>query len=109
MYRRWMIFSESSPRLWGARVQLVEVVTAGRVIPTPVGSTSPESGIRWNDASHPHACGEHQDRPWPINAMCESSPRLWGALDVLGEGGRLDRVIPTPVGSTARWSSRPEW
>ena len=48
--------SDSSPRLWGARLHVLRQQFRHRFIPTPVGSTSCMSGTA---SIHPHACGEH--------------------------------------------------
>ena len=91
---------ESSPRLWGARRQRLQASSRGRVIPTPVGSTRVPGTRCRADSSHPHACGEHLLLFAVREVNPESSPRLWGARGERSQAPPPVRVIPTPVGST---------
>ncbi len=90
----------SSPRPWGALLQLEWHGAIARFIPTPVGSTSCAAVSRLVVSVHPHARGEHLRARWRCCRAAGSSPRPWGArLHALAERVAR-RFIPTPVGST---------
>ena len=76
----------SSPRVWGALEFPAYDDSAGRFIPTCVGSM--------NDATSCHS------------ALKGSSPRVWGAYHAHRSARPLVRFIPTCVGSIA---SKPGW
>ncbi len=48
---------------------------------------------------HPHACGEHVERPSLKIVEGGSSPRLWGTYNSTKNIYVQIRFIPTPVGN----------
>ena len=56
---------------------------------------------------HPRACGEHGMLAQSVLAWAGSSPRLRGALAVLGYSSIDDGIIPALAGSTPSLSGRP--
>ena len=95
-------YSGSSPRMRGALVILVFVVSFLRFIPAHAGSTqSPRRRCRIGTV-HPRACGEHIFGSAGVGAPDGSSPRMRGAqLYTFGELAR-ERFIPAHAGSTRR-------
>ena len=111
----------SSPRVWGTLPPVLRPHPPGRFIPTGVGNTWRDTGIRtWllrfiptgvgntpapaprhrACAVHPHGCGEHRTvAAWAWLAP-GSSPRVWGTPGVRRYFLRLCRFIPTGVGNT---------
>ncbi len=91
----------SSPRVWGAPVQSMELATKGRFIPTCVGSAISSSFSAWYWAVHPHVCGERSAPHVKFDPCLGSSPRVWGARTVFLSPSRFPRFIPTCVGSAS--------
>ena len=93
--------SGSSPRVWGAHHSRKYRKRTRRLIPTCVGSTSPNAYHAQEGLAHPHVCGEHSPQARHIARVTGSSPRVWGA-QLVREMPLLDvRLIPTCVGSTS--------
>ena len=91
----------SSPRVWGALLQVFLAGRFWRLIPTCVGSTALASESGAGRSAHPHVCGEHAVTVPTIAGNTGSSPRVWGAHDLHAAGNQSARLIPTCVGSTA--------
>ncbi len=70
----------SSPRMWGTRGIIPESDPHSRFIPTHVGNTCSCGSPRSTCSVHPHACGEHYNRPDGDPESAGSSPRMWGTL-----------------------------
>ncbi len=70
----------SSPRMWGTRPCVFRPRKGRRFIPTHVGNTIHGPSALPIGAVHPHACGEHQQRPRCSRPDLGSSPRMWGTL-----------------------------
>ena len=76
-----VVKSGPSPRGWGARYRLREIVRENRTIPTRVGSTPVLTAWHVICADHPHAGGEHMTSQAARNCSIGPSPRGWGAPD----------------------------
>ena len=100
-----------SPRLWGIRVRGRPAMGLCRFIPTHVGNSRLQGGLRERREVHPHACGEYWTRAARLFLSAGSSPRMWGILNVRIIGKKRQRFIPTHVGNTflssppSRWAS----
>ena len=90
----------SSPRVWGAPLRGRASAWRRRLIPTCVGSTPNARPPSNRATAHPHVCGEHEGTDGTVLLGCGSSPRVWGALVEQRLRPRLERLIPTCVGST---------
>ena len=90
----------SSPRMRGARGGSHLPSARRRIIPADAGSTRvitlPATFIR----DHPRGCGEHLYQILKWVGLAGSSPRMRGALHLLGQGRRVQRIIPADAGST---------
>ena len=86
--------------MWDQRFQHLFETLIGRIIPTYVGSTAAELCITAVTANHSHVCGINARLPSSIPAMNESFPRMWDQRYALIKKLRLNRIIPTYVGST---------
>ena len=97
--RTWFA-TGSSPRMWGTLIQLLIARKQVRFIPTHVGNTLPSRFSSFENAVHPHACGEHPYGIGESNKKNGSSPRMWGTRlwCIADREGR--RFIPTHVGNT---------
>jgi len=89
----------SSPRAWGAFSRNSRSWPFARFIPTCVGSMAESRYPAPPPAVHPHVRGEHSGPDWPTTCAIGSSPRAWGACAVIPVHPRVDRFIPTCVGS----------
>ena len=92
----------SSPRVWGALLQVFLAGRFWRLIPTCVGSTALASESGAGRSAHPHVCGEHAVTVPTIAGNTGSSPRVWGARRTCSKFLLAVRLIPTCVGSTLR-------
>ena len=70
----------SSPRMWGTHQITKSKIYQTRFIPTHVGNTKEPVWMCGFQAVHPHACGEHVQRPLLFFREAGSSPRMWGTL-----------------------------
>ena len=86
--------------MWGTPISNKNVYLKDRFIPTHVGNTGQLPGRRSARPVHPHACGEHLETGLQLFANLGSSPRMWGTLPRLRDGGTRGRFIPTHVGNT---------
>ena len=94
--------SGSSPRPWGTQKCFSHTSNPSRFIPTPVGNTPCcRMGVSGRTV-HPHARGEHGQRPESTRQSCGSSPRPWGTPTSTGVADSGKRFIPTPVGNTSK-------
>ena len=97
----------SSPRVWGTRIAFDDGDVLPRLIPTGVGNTTGPTCPRLSFPAHPHGCGEHEGYNQRPLRSAGSSPRVWGTPTFQ----RVDRVhvglIPTGVGNTSSFSTRP--
>ena len=96
-------YGGSSPRVWGAPRRPLYRSLTGRLIPTCVGSTLGWCSSLPAAPAHPHVCGEHISPFAAHGSAVGSSPRVWGAQRIPTLNSRKIRLIPTCVGSTARW------
>ena len=69
----------SSPRVWGALNNPLDIIPDGRLIPTCVGSTPTRREPENPRTAHPHVCGEHEEHQIMKSLYHGSSPRVWGA------------------------------
>ena len=95
----------SSPRAWGALPDVQRYAVCSGIIPTSVGSTTSPAMCPRPTRDHPHERGEHATAPEADVAQPGSSPRAWGARDVLRQRDVAGGIIPTSVGSTDMRSS----
>ena len=92
--------SGSSPRMRGALYTYETDVPSKGIIPAYAGSTWRYRACIVNEEDHPRVCGEHH-RPWPLRPCPSgSSPRMRGALVVLGASFPDLGIIPAYAGST---------
>ena len=92
--------AESSPRMRGARdVPLYKATVAG-IIPADAGSTFRLMVYRMDARDHPRGCGEHITTGARKDWKWGSSPRMRGALEVLGDACDGPGIIPADAGST---------
>ena len=89
-----------SPRAWGALLNVPFERSAGRTIPTCVGSTLRIRMTASMASDHPHVRGEHGVPHHADLVEGGPSPRAWGALGAHVGGRQVGRTIPTCVGST---------
>jgi len=95
-----IIYSGSSPRMWGTPLQALNKRFQMRFIPTHVGNTEGQYPSVQRGAVHPHACGEHCYALFLMLLQRGSSPRMWGTLVIPGLAHPYPRFIPTHVGNT---------
>ncbi len=70
------------------------------IIPTRVGTSTPQKKrltVRWD---HPHACGDKSKKNEPSHRKTGSSPRVWGQAVSKIFLSKLPRIIPTRVGTS---------
>ena len=91
----------SSPRMRGARLDICDESIPIRIIPAYAGSTLSHPNTLVALWDHPRVCGEH--RPGRPLVWCDggSSPRMRGALKMLGDVHAGRGIIPAYAGSTA--------
>ena len=90
----------SSPRVWGQDFASAEQNLQHRIIPTRVGTRFLPFGrlvIVWD---HPHACGDKTNIYYIYKGTIGSSPRVWGQVQLFTIIHRLQRIIPTRVGTS---------
>ena len=89
----------SPPRVWGMRIQLVTLAWYTRFTPTGVGNASVLVGYSYEEAVHPHGCGECL-LPEGINLGFDGSPpRAWGMQTFVIRRNNPKRFTPTGVGN----------
>ena len=71
-------FIGSSPRVWGQEVCLIIESRGIRIIPTRVGTSTPENYRGFVVEDHPHACGDKTVYFGIVYTSLGSSPRVWG-------------------------------
>ena len=92
----------SSPRMRGARLDLIDLGLGSGIIPAYAGSTSRAPCWPSSCRDHPRVCGEHRRasaRPSPLRG---SSPRMRGAPGQPSSSPADAGIIPAYAGST--WS-----
>ena len=96
-----LMWGGSSPRTWGTRLGVEEVVAQARFIPTHVGNAGvPVSSTRTGTV-HPHARGEREPVLSNRPRARGSSPRTWGTPGRPERAAVAVRFIPTHVGNAA--------
>ena len=93
-------FLGSSPRMRGARVLGVAAHDEVGIIPAYAGSTPRASAPGASSWDHPRVCGEHEWHSDVVTAAQGSSPRMRGALHLLGLHALALGIIPAYAGST---------
>ena len=73
-----LLFSGSSPRVWGTRIKTDLQFAERRFIPTGVGNTAYFVTTTGQTTVHPHGCGEHLSSICLVTSWNGSSPRVWG-------------------------------
>ena len=73
---------------------------SGRIIPADAGSTAARDCRRSRDKDHPRGCGEHGLPCLSYACALGSSPRMRGALNILGRFIAHAGIIPADAGST---------
>src|SRR4051812_44091549 len=96
----------SSPRAWGAVATERDLAAQFRFIPTGVGSGPGGSRMTTLAAVHPHGRGERVSEGTVNGSNGGSSPRAWGAVNIVEPALAEPRFIPTGVGSGSRRSGR---
>ncbi len=85
--------------MWGQVETVLNNSWDKRIIPTRVG-TSPAGQTRLvSHRDHPHACGDKSTTPCAPTGRGGSSPRVWGQGYPWCKLDRIDRIIPTRVGT----------
>ena len=90
----------SSPRVWGqVFISLLRQRYVG-IIPTRMGTSAlcPCSGVFAED--HPHAYGDKRLSVCAFQNGVGSSPRVWGQASFLLYLHKLQRIIPTRMGTS---------
>ena len=90
----------SSPRMRGARIELIEWAPQSGIIPADAGSTWCGHDVRSLTQDHPRGCGEHSSTCHTKTHWQGSSPRMRGAPPDLHERIVAPRIIPADAGST---------
>ncbi len=94
-----------SPRAWGQPDRGRVMIALGRSIPTGVGTTSGVSTKSGGPSVHPHGRGDNASDSNSAAKVIGPSPRAWGQQGTETGQLRLERSIPTGVGTTARCRS----
>ena len=97
----------SSPRMRGAHIPRRRAPVRGGIIPADAGSTPPGSRTGAARKDHPRGCGEHMLSCTMQAQRRGSSPRMRGALVVVGIAVPVERIIPADAGSTDDSCSHP--
>jgi len=95
---KWQIRNGSSPRVWGRLNTQSHAGNRPRFIPTCVGKASVTRLKSATLSVHPHVCGEGGSQAGKQQALCSSSPRVWGRRAWSLPICRTPRFIPTCVG-----------
>jgi len=94
-----LMFTGSSPRVWGTFWPINTLMFVLRFIPTCVGNIArPAQRIRIISV-HPHVCGEHYENMTMTEETYGSSPRVWGTFTITCPVQSDGRFIPTCVGN----------
>ena len=80
-----------------------------RIIPTRVGTSSPNSPGSSCPQDHPHACGDKLLLSKPPSGMPGSSPRVWGQERYSQVTVLTNRIIPTRVGTSTQFLHNLNW
>ena len=90
----------SSPRVWGQdTIQQISQRLLG-IIPTRVGTSTHLRAKSLSAQDHPHACGDKQLATCFTTLTLGSSPRVWGQVRCAAAILRVERIIPTRVGTS---------
>ena len=85
--------------MWGQASKSISAGNISRIIPTRVGTRTSPFHIIGMYKDHPHACGDKTATLSKGGKIQGSSPRVWGqAQHAIGKP-RLERIIPTRVGT----------
>ena len=105
--RHCIIFNtRSSPRVWGQALATSSSSYGRGIIPTRVGTSTHLRAKSLSAQDHPHACGDKQLATCFTTLTLGSSPRVWGQVRCAAAILRVERIIPTRVGTrTADYSS----
>ncbi len=90
----------SSPHPWGKVTQKKSSHQDLRIIPTPVGKSSPRMAHQCRCTDHPHTRGEKRRSRITFNLVIGSSPHPWGKVSEHVIRPVDNRIIPTPVGKS---------
>ena len=97
----------SSPRMRGAHVPTSGAHVPHGIIPAYAGSTARPRRTKSRRWDHPRVCGEHSSCEGSPNFTLGSSPRMRGALGVVGHVDHGLGIIPAYAGSTYPMSPPP--
>ena len=92
----------SSPRVWGQDSIDSPCVQGHGIIPTRVGTRAINNNTIALNQDHPHACGDKPVLDIATKSRRGSSPRVWGQAHLRQGNRRLQRIIPTRVGTSCR-------
>ena len=98
--RRAQLSDGSSPHVRGARLQLLELLGAVRIIPACAGSTRHHPPSCSTTPDHPRMCGEHCKTCVGGHPGVGSSPHVRGAPYSKNEDSGEWGIIPACAGST---------
>ena len=70
------------------------------IIPTRVGTSTHLRAKSLSAQDHPHACGDKQLATCFTTLTLGSSPRVWGQVRCAAAILRVERIIPTRVGTS---------
>ena len=93
----------SSPRVWGQVEKASRRQTAGRIIPTRMGTSHTLSAAFFQAKDHPHAYGDKCPKSATQILQLGSSPRVWGQVFWCFVPKSSPRIIPTRMGTSHRW------
>ena len=89
----------SSPRVWGQALATSSSSYGRGIIPTRVGTSTHLRAKSLSAQDHPHACGDKQLATCFTTLTLGSSPRVWGQVRCAAAILRVERIIPTRVGT----------
>ena len=90
----------SSPRVWGQALATSSSSYGRGIIPTRVGTSTHLRAKSLSAQDHPHACGDKQLATCFTTITLGSSPRVWGQVRCAAAILRVERIIPTRVGTS---------
>ena len=90
----------SSPRVWGQALATSSSSYGRGIIPTRVGTSTHLRAKSLSAQDHPHACGDKQLATCFTTLTLGSSPRVWGQVRCAAAILRVERIIPTRVGTS---------
>ena len=89
----------SSPRVWGQAPQGRYLLRYSRIIPTRMGTRDFLPDNIFHNWDHPHAYGDKYHHRLPYMRSLGSSPRVWGQEQARHKDSKLQRIIPTRMGT----------